>query len=65
MTNIVPQVKESGKYSISETAKALELSRQTVRKYADEGILKCGYWRHNGRRFFYGSEIIRFWRASL
>lgn len=65
MTTTKPNVDENGKYSIGETAKALEVSRQTVKRYADNGMLKCGIWRHNGRKFFYGSEIIRFWRASL
>ena len=65
MTTEVPNVSPTGRYNTKETAAALGVCVDRVRNYANRGVLKCGYRRHNGRRFYEGSEIIRFWRSRL
>lgn len=65
MTTDVPNVNPSSRYNAKQTAEALGVSPDSVRRYANSGALKCGFWRHNGKRFYEGSEIIRFWRARL
>jgi len=59
------QVNESGRYPIGEAAKILGIHRNTLRKYTDEGMIKCGFRRESGKRFYLGSELLRFWRAAL
>lgn len=64
MTNTEPEVADNGRYSLSETCKVLKLSIKTVLKYTDTGDLKHGIHKHNGRKFYKGSEIKKFWKAS-
>lgn len=64
MTAIEPEVAETGRYSITETCKVLKLSFNTVTKYTDQGAIKCGIHKSNGRKFYTGSEIRKFWKSS-
>jgi DNA-binding transcriptional MerR regulator len=60
-----PQVSMTGRYSSKETSTLLDIHRNTLRNYTNNGDIKCGYRKTNGRRFFLGSEILRFWKAQL
>lgn len=64
MTNEEPKVADRGRYSTTETAKLLGIGRTTLYKYANAGLIKCGYRRTNNRPFFEGREILRLWRAK-
>ena len=65
MTSEEPNVTSNGRYSIIETARALQVSKQTIYNYLLKGVLKCGVRRANGTRFVMGSEILRFWKSIL
>lgn len=41
------------------------IHRNTLKKYTDAGAIKCGFRRESGRKFYAGSEILRFWRAYM
>jgi predicted site-specific integrase-resolvase len=43
MTAEEPRVSREGRYSVTQTCLALGISRNTLRKYTDEGYIKCGY----------------------
>lgn len=58
-----PDVVEDGRYCINETATALGISRKTLRRYTDKGLIKCGRRVANGRPFYTGREILRLWMA--
>ena len=60
-----PDVKDASKYGITKAAKLLGVSPKTFRKYVNAGLIKYGISRLNGRKFFYGSELKRAWRATL
>lgn len=64
MTAIEPQASASGRYSIGEACVLLGIHRNTLAKYTDSGEIKCGF-RKNGRKFYLGREIMRFWREQL
>lgn len=64
MTNVEPNVPDNGRYSTTEAARVLGISRTTLYKYANAGMIKCGYRRANNRPFFEGREILRLWRAK-
>lgn len=60
-----PDIKESDRYSTKQTAEILQVHECTIRRYTKQGYLKCGVKRHNGRRFYTGREILRFYKATL
>lgn len=59
-----PQVTLSGKYSIGEAANKLGIHRGTLLKHTEAGLIKCG-WRRTGRKFYTGTEIMRYWKAEF
>lgn len=65
MTNERPDVHADGRYSINEVTALLGISRSTLRRYTDKGIVKCGRRRSNGRPFYTGRDIIQLWMAVL
>lgn len=65
ITVIEPKVNESGRYSVMQACEALGIHRNTLRNYTEQGLIKCGFRRGNGRKFYEGREIVRFWRAHL
>ena len=70
MTLSEPIIADTARLNASQTARLLEMSRDTLRKYTDGGLIKCGYRRlvsktATPRRFYMGHEIKRFWRATV
>lgn len=65
ITSTLPQVNETGRYGITETSNALGIHRNTLRKYTEAGYIKCGFRKVSARKFYLGSEIIRFWKSQL
>lgn len=74
LTSDEPQVSDTGRYSVAETAKALGIHRTTLFHYSmsseksddvpKKNLIKCGIRKSNGRRFYTGAEIKRFWKAT-
>lgn len=66
MINEEPKVNQNGHYSVIETAAALGISRRSLERYTLKGFdgIKCSHHRCNGRRFYTGYEIIRFWKSQ-
>lgn len=67
MVNEQPNVKENGRYSITQAVKVLGISRGTMYKAIALGA-RCGgidyrVRRDNGRKEITGREILRFWRG--
>lgn len=65
ITSIEPQVAPTGRYSIVDTCKLLGIHRNTLRLYTQAGLIKCGFRRCSGKKFYAGTEILRFWRAVM
>lgn len=65
ITSVQPNVKLDARYSIGDTCKALGIHRCTLLRYTEAGMIKCGFRRENGRKFYSGNEIVRFWKAKL
>lgn len=59
-----PKVLTSARYSITEAAHILGIHIKTLRNHTNEGVIKCGFRRANGRRFYLGSEILRYWKSQ-
>lgn len=65
ITATEPRVTADGRYSVSQTCLALGIHRNTLQRYTELGLIKCGFRRETARKFYKGSEIVRFWRAQL
>lgn len=64
MTSTQPMASPSARYSISETCQLLEIHRNTLRRYTEQGDITCGY-RGNFKKFYTGLEIVKFWRKTI
>ena len=58
------EVKPGAKYSVTQVCALLEIDRHTLQRWTEAGHIKCGYNRHNGRKFYKGSELMRFFNAQ-
>ncbi|MGM9805853.1 MAG: helix-turn-helix domain-containing protein [Candidatus Aphodosoma sp.] len=65
ITAIEPTVSATARYSITQAAGILGVNRATLRRYTDSGLIKCGFRRESARKFYLGSEILRFWKAQM
>lgn len=65
MTTTEPIVSPTNRYSIAEAAKILGIHRNTLRLHTESGLIKCGFRRQNARRFYTGSEIMKYWKSQL
>ena len=65
MTNTKPDVCAEGRYSINEVTALLGISRSTLRRYTESGIVKCGRRRTNGRPFYTGRAVLQLWMAVI
>ncbi|MDD2304497.1 MAG: helix-turn-helix domain-containing protein [Prolixibacteraceae bacterium] len=64
VTATEPEVIDTARYSTTETCKILSLCRATVLRYTNQGALRCGIRKSNGRKFYTGSDIKKFWKAQ-
>lgn len=62
MKNIEPKVNDYARYSITEAATLLGIHRTSLWRYTMQGLIPCKYFR-NGRKFYLGKEIIKFWKT--
>lgn len=65
MVNDEPKVSANGRYNITETCRKLGIHRNTLLKYTKLGVIKCGIRRSTAKRFYSGSEIVRFWKSQI
>lgn len=64
MTSVRPDVKPDGRYSIAETCQFLGIkSRNTLRSWVNQGLIRQGTRKTNGRPFYLGSDIIKCWSS--
>ncbi len=58
-----PDVVPDGMYNVGQAAKALQVDRHTLAKYANEGLIKFRIRKAGRRKVTTGTEIIKCWRA--
>lgn len=64
ITTTEPRINPNGRYSIGEASAILGINRNTLRRYTNMGVIKCGFRRPTARKFYLGSELLRFWKAQ-
>jgi len=57
-----PKVADTGKYSMTQAAKALGIHTNTLLNYVKQGRIRHSVRRTNGRKCFTGYELKKFWR---
>ena len=65
MTNVEPNVADAGRYTMTETCKALGIHRNTLRRWLQAGKMKVKFRRIDNRKVIEGSEIKKAWRVAL
>lgn len=65
MTNIEPKVADAGRYTMTETCKALGIHRNTLRRWVQAGKMKVKFRKIDNRKVIDGAEIKRAWRVAL
>lgn len=65
MTENEPNVKPTSRYSIVQTCSLLGIHRNSLRKYTKMGKINAGIRKSTGRRFYLGSEILKFWNMQF
>mgnify|MGYP002623533807 CR=1 FL=1 len=65
ITPTCPNVEVDGYYSITSTAAALGMHRNSILNYTTRGLLKPEFRPETARKVYQGKEIIRFWRSRL
>lgn len=67
MVSETPNVKETGRYSVTQAAELLGISRYSLYKAIALGPRNGGIdhrvRRNNGRKEISGREILRYWRS--
>ena len=65
ITSEEPKVSPTGRYSIGQASAVLGIHRNTLFRYTEQGFIRCGYRRNTLKKFYSGSEIIRFWKSQV
>lgn len=58
-----PEVTPTGLYNLSQAAKALEIDRHTLARYAANGDIRFRVRKASGQKVITGSEIIKCWKT--
>ena len=64
MTNERPSVQLNERYSVFATCEHLKIHRNTLRRYEERCLINPSF-HPSGLKFFFGSEILRFWEDTL
>ena len=64
MTSDRPQVINDSRYSVKTAATKLGVSRSTIYRAALSGCIPFVLGR-NGRKIFYGRDLVAFWSANF
>jgi len=65
VTMIQPTVESQQRYSVGQTAALLGIHRNTLKTYTDSNLIKARYHVGTMRKFYYGHDILRFWRMFV
>lgn len=64
MITNTPDVFPTCKYELRDVARALDIHKTTVLRYARAGLLPYSIRKTNGRRVWSGAVILKFWRLN-
>lgn len=65
MTTTPPDVHPDGRYNTVQTAAILGISRTTLWRLTNAGILKPRFEKHTGKARYRGKDILAYWLAEF
>ena len=65
MTHTPPDVQLQGRYSVQDSCKLLGIGRSTLYRHVQMGNISVHFWAKNGRPFFFGKDLLAFWKAAM
>ncbi len=65
VTMIQPTVESQERYSVGQTAALLGIHRNTLKTYTDSNLIKARYHKGTMRKFYFGCDILRFWKMFV
>lgn len=63
MVSVCPNIPDAGRYSVTQSADLLGISRATINRRISEGWIMKAQYRDNNRPYITGKEIKRFFRS--
>lgn len=63
MTPTMPTIKDNDRFSGTAAATLLGISRETLRKYVNEGRIRRHYSRKSARPYYLGRDLLILWRS--
>lgn len=65
MTRTIEHIEPCARLELREAASALAVDKSTIQRWTKDGLLRCaGIKKSNNRKYWLGSELIRFWKAE-
>lgn len=64
MITTTPNINPAARLELREAAAALEVDKSSIQRWTSIGRLRCGIKKSNGRKFWTGAELIRFWKSE-
>lgn len=65
MTVSEPIINDTDRLELKDAAEALKAHKSSILRWTHMGLLHCGIRRSNGRRFWTGKELKRFWKSMM
>ena len=65
LTMTRPAVEPGRRYAIKDACKLLGISRTTLRKWTNNGLIQAKVHPADGHLFYLGEEITRFWNQTI
>ena len=65
MSHTMPDVQMQGRYSIQDACKILGIARSTLYNHISAGNINVHFWKNNKRPFFFGKDVLAFWKGAL
>ena len=63
ITAIEPKCADDGRYSVMQTCSLLGITRNTLEKYRTLNLIRAGFRKATGRKYYIGKDIKKLWRT--
>lgn len=65
MSYMAPDVQLQGRYSVQDTCSLLGIGRSTLYRHISNGNIAVHFWAKNHRPFFFGKDVLAFWKGAM
>lgn len=65
MIRTPPDIPPTARLELREAVEALQVDKSTIQRWTNNGKLKCGIKKSNNRKYWLGSDLIKFWKSEF